>query len=90
MLPAINSRAVRTKSKMKQPSECSERTIPPIPPPTNTSGPSKLLDWTQLLFCNCIWASQFVLVKLVESEVGPVFTTAFPMLLATVLLIPIV
>ena len=75
---------------MKQPSECSERTIPPFPPPTNTSGPSKLLDWTQLLFCNCIWASQFVLVKLVESEVGPVFTTAFPMLLATVLLIPFV
>jgi drug/metabolite transporter (DMT)-like permease len=50
----------------------------------------KLRDWSLLLMCNLIWASQFVLVKLVQDEVGPLFTTAFPMLLATLLLVPVV
>jgi drug/metabolite transporter (DMT)-like permease len=56
---------------------------------TGTGG-TKLRDWTLLLFCNLVWASQFVLVKLVQDEIGPVFTTAFPMLLATALLVPVV
>ena len=51
---------------------------------------AKLRDWSLLLLCNLIWASQFVLVKLVQDEVGPVFTTAFPMFLATLLLTPFV
>lgn len=51
---------------------------------------AKFRDWTLLLLCNFIWASQFVLVKLVQDEVGPLFTTAFPMLLATLLLAPVV
>lgn len=51
---------------------------------------NKLRDWSLLLLCNFIWASQFALVKLVQDEVGPVFTTAFPMLLATLLLVPVV
>lgn len=50
----------------------------------------QLRDWTLLLLCNLIWASQFVLVKLVEDEIGPVFTTAFPMLVATLLLAAVV
>lgn len=50
----------------------------------------KLRDWSLLLLCNFIWASQFTLVKLVQDEIGPIFTTAFPMLLATLLLAPVV
>jgi drug/metabolite transporter (DMT)-like permease len=56
----------------------------------NTRVTLKLRDWSLLLLCNFIWASQFALVKLVQSEVGPLFTTAFPMLLATLLLAPVV
>jgi drug/metabolite transporter (DMT)-like permease len=50
----------------------------------------RLRDWILLLLCNLIWASQFVLVKIVQEQVGPVAATSFPMLIATVLLIPIV
>ena len=50
----------------------------------------KLRDWSLLLLCNFIWASQFALVKLVQSEIGPLFTTMFPMVLVTVLLAPVV
>jgi drug/metabolite transporter (DMT)-like permease len=51
---------------------------------------ARLRDWVYLLFCNLIWASQFVMVKLVQREMGPVFATFFPMTIATVLLIPVV
>jgi drug/metabolite transporter (DMT)-like permease len=51
---------------------------------------SRLRDWGLLLACNLIWASQFVMVKLVQEQMGPVFATFFPMTLATALLIPIV
>jgi drug/metabolite transporter (DMT)-like permease len=51
---------------------------------------AKLRDWSLLLFCNFVWASQFALVKLVQDEVGPLFATAFPMLVATVLLMLVV
>jgi drug/metabolite transporter (DMT)-like permease len=37
-----------------------------------------------------MWASQFVLVKIVQEQMGPVAATSFPMLIATLLLIPIV
>jgi drug/metabolite transporter (DMT)-like permease len=50
----------------------------------------RLRDWILLLLCNLIWASQFVLVKIVQEQMGPVAATSFPMLIATVLLIPIV
>ena len=49
-----------------------------------------LRDWGYLLLCNLIWASQFVMVKLVQKQMGPVFATFFPMTLATLLLIPVV
>ena len=51
---------------------------------------SRVRDWSLLLICNLIWASQFVMVKLVQWQMGPVFATFFPMTLATLLLIPIV
>jgi len=51
---------------------------------------TRLRDWSLLLICNLIWASQFVLVKIVQQQMGPVFATFFPMTLATLLLIPIV
>ncbi len=50
----------------------------------------RLRDWILLLLCNLIWASQFVLVKIVQEQMGPVAATSFPMLIATVLLVPIV
>ena len=51
---------------------------------------SRFRDWALLLICNLIWASQFVMVKLVQEQMGPVFATFFPMTIATVALIPIV
>ena len=51
---------------------------------------SRFRDWSLLVLCNLIWGSQFAMVKLVQEEMGPVFATFFPMLLATFLLIPIV
>ena len=50
----------------------------------------KIRDWILLLLCNLIWASQFVLVKIVQEQMAPVAATSFPMLIATILLIPIV
>lgn len=51
---------------------------------------SRLRDWILLLFCNLIWASQFVLVKVAQEQMGPVFATFFPITIAGILLIPIV
>jgi len=50
----------------------------------------RLRDWVLLLLCNLMWASQFVLVKIVQEQMGPVAATSFPMLIATILLVPIV
>ena len=50
----------------------------------------RLRDWILLLLCNLMWASQFVLVKIVQEQMGPVAATSIPMLIATVLLFPIV
>ncbi len=51
---------------------------------------ARFCDWTLLLVCNLIWASQFVMVKLVQEQMGPVFATFFPITLAMLLLIPVV
>ncbi|MGD0224631.1 MAG: DMT family transporter [Terriglobia bacterium] len=51
---------------------------------------ARFVDWTLLLVCNLIWASQFVMVKLVQQQMGPVFATFFPMTLAMLFLIPVV
>jgi drug/metabolite transporter (DMT)-like permease len=51
---------------------------------------SRLIDWGLLILCNLIWASQFVLAKLVQEQMGPIFATLLPMALATFFLIPLV
>jgi drug/metabolite transporter (DMT)-like permease len=43
-----------------------------------------------LLISNFIWGSQFVMVKVAQEQMGPVFATFFPMTIATLILIPIV
>lgn len=47
---------------------------------------AKLIDWLLLLSCNLIWASQFVMVKLVQEQMGPLFAVTFPIALSTLLL----
>jgi len=49
----------------------------------------RLRDWGLLLACNLIWSSQFVLVKIVQEQMGPVAATFFPMTLSTLMLISI-
>lgn len=49
----------------------------------------RLRDWGVLVLCNLVWASQFVLAKLVQERMGPVFATFVPMTLATLLLLPV-
>jgi len=51
---------------------------------------SHLRDWAMLLASNFIWGSQFVMVKVAQEQIGPVFATFFPMTIATLILIPIV
>jgi drug/metabolite transporter (DMT)-like permease len=51
---------------------------------------AKLLNWLLLIACNLIWASQFVLAKLVQEQMGPIFATFLPMGLATLALLPLV
>lgn len=46
----------------------------------------KVIDWLLLLACNLIWASQFVMVKLVQEQMGPLFAVTFPIALSTILL----
>jgi drug/metabolite transporter (DMT)-like permease len=43
-----------------------------------------------LLICNLIWATQFVMLKIVQVQLGPVSATFFPMAIATVCLLPVV
>lgn len=51
---------------------------------------TRIYDWVRLLLCNMIWGSQFVVYKVVQRQVGPVFAVLFPITFATVLLFPIV
>ncbi len=47
-------------------------------------------SWLLLFACNLMWALQFTCVKLVQDQVGALFTVWGPMTLATLLLIPMV
>jgi drug/metabolite transporter (DMT)-like permease len=47
-------------------------------------------SWIYLLACNFMWAMQFTCVKLVQDQVGPLFTVWGPMTLATVMLYPLI
>jgi drug/metabolite transporter (DMT)-like permease len=46
-------------------------------------------SWFLLLSCNFMWALQFTCVKLVQDQVGSLFTVWGPMTLATLLLYPL-
>jgi drug/metabolite transporter (DMT)-like permease len=54
------------------------------------SRPGKVVDWLMLLACNLMWASQFVMVKLVQEQMGPLFAVTFPIALSALMLIPLV
>lgn len=47
-------------------------------------------SWLLLFSCNLMWALQFTCVKLVQDQVGPLFTVWGPMTLATVMLYPLI
>jgi drug/metabolite transporter (DMT)-like permease len=47
-------------------------------------------SWFYLFSCNLMWALQFTCVKLVQDQVGPLFTVWGPMTLATIMLYPLI
>lgn len=47
-------------------------------------------SWFLLLACNFMWALQFTCVKLVQDQVGPLFTVWGPMTLATIFVYPLI
>lgn len=47
-------------------------------------------SWVLLFACNLMWALQFTCIKLVQDQVGPMFTVWGPMTLAMLMLIPLV
>jgi drug/metabolite transporter (DMT)-like permease len=47
-------------------------------------------SWLLLFACNLMWALQFTCVKLVQDQVGALFTVWGPMTLATIMLIPMI
>src|SRR5947208_5265847 len=49
-----------------------------------------LRSWFLLFGCNLMWALQFTCIKLVEDQVGSLFTVWGPMTLATVMLYPLI
>jgi drug/metabolite transporter (DMT)-like permease len=55
-----------------------------------TESSRKVVDWLMLLACNLMWASQFVMVKLVQEQMGPLFAVTFPIALSALMLIPLV
>jgi len=47
----------------------------------------KITDWFMLVAANLIWASQFVMVKLVQEQMGPLFAVTFPIALSALMLV---
>src|SRR5512147_2593697 len=47
-------------------------------------------SWLFLFSCNLMWALQFTCIKLVQDQVGSLFTVWAPMALATLMLHPLV
>ena len=58
--------------------------------PDLTPHAGRIRDWLLLLACNLMWASQFVMVKLVQEQMGPLSAVTLPMAAATLLLLPFV
>src|SRR6516162_10459807 len=53
-------------------------------------GGMPLRSWFFLFSCNLMWALQFTCIKLVQEQVGSLFTVWGPMTLATVMLYPLI
>ncbi len=51
---------------------------------------ARFRDWLLLVVCNLVWASYSVTIKVAQRQMGPLFATFFPYVIATVLLIPTV
>lgn len=51
---------------------------------------SRLQDWGLLLVCNLIWGSQFVFLKMVQRQMGPLFASLFPLGFSILLLLPLI
>jgi len=51
---------------------------------------SRFRDGALLLFCNLVWGGQFVALKVVQREMGPLFATWLPLLISTFLIMPLV
>src|ERR1051326_5694910 len=47
-------------------------------------------SWLLLFACNLMWAMQFTCIKLVQDQVGALFTVWGPMTLATLMLYPLI
>src|SRR5438034_10753282 len=47
-------------------------------------------SWFFLFCCNLMWALQFTCIKLVQDQVGPMFTVWGPMTLSMFMLVPFV
>lgn len=47
-------------------------------------------SWLLLFTCNLMWALQFTCIKLVQDQVGSLFTVWAPMMMATLMLYPLV
>src|SRR5947209_5279978 len=47
-------------------------------------------SWLFLFCCNLMWALQFTCIKLVQDQVGPMFTVWGPMTLSMFMLVPFV
>ena len=47
-------------------------------------------SWVFLFLCNLMWALQFTCIKLVQDQVGSLFTVWGPMTLATLMLWPLI
>lgn len=55
-----------------------------------TTSQSKLVSWILLFTCNLMWSLQFTCIKLVQDQVGPLFTVWFPTICSLLVLYPFV
>lgn len=51
---------------------------------------SRFVSWLLLFSCNLMWSLQFTCIKLVQNQVGPLFTVWLPTALSVVILYPLV
>jgi drug/metabolite transporter (DMT)-like permease len=53
-----------------------------------TTAARKYLDWTLVISCNFMWATQVSVIKLIGDRLGPVAITFLPMVLSTLIFLP--